>query len=245
MPTGLLVDHTNHVTTLTLDGGVAGNLVGMATIAALSNALRAVPAECKLVVLQAQGPDFCKGRDYSEAPEDADRTGRPTAVQIRERMTRPIVELYGLLRGLDVPSVSVVRGTARGFGCALACSSDIVLCGDSARFSLPEMVERGLPPSLAMTALWQRIPQRALVHMVFSGREVAGATAVQLGIASACFADDRLDAEVAALASTVSKQPLASVRAVKEYLKRAPDATDLGRASLGESLYAMVAASHG
>lgn len=244
MTSTLIVRHEGAVTCLTLNRESCGNLVSMQMISELSSAICSIPQSTKLLLLSGKGADFCKGRDYSEAPEAAGvHRAKPSGLDIRKNMTEPIIELYGQLRNLRVPSLSIVSGVARGFGCALACACDIVVCGESARFSLPEMTERGLPPSLAMTALWNRSSLRALTYMVYSTAEIDAQAAWQYGLASAVVPDERLLEHAQTLAATISRQPIDSIKAVKEYLKRAPETSEPARASLGETLFSLVAAS--
>ncbi len=220
-----------------------GNLVTMDMVIALTRALQSLAAEVKLVVIAGQGADFCKGRDYHTAPESAG-AGRsaPTALKIRAEMTAPMVTVYTALRDLAVPSLSIVRGAAYGFGCALAGACDMTVAGEGARFRLPEM-ERGLPPTLAMSALWDRISPRSIGYMVFSTAELNARDAHTIGLANTVVADAELDAGAAAVIATIAKQPLDAIRSVKEYLREAPAMPATARGGFGASLFAGVLSS--
>jgi enoyl-CoA hydratase/carnithine racemase len=220
-----------------------GNLVTSAMVVRLTQALAALSPEIKLVVVSGAGGDFCKGRDYQAAPENAGEGGRaPTALAIRSRMTAPMMALYGALRELDVPTLSVVQGAAYGFGCALAGACDMTLAGERARFRLPEMA-KGLPPTLAMSALWDRIAPRAIGYLVYSTAEMDANAALALGLASCVVPDGKLADAAQALVDAIASQPSDAVRAVKEYLKRAPAMPEAGRGALGASLFANVLSS--
>ncbi|HEX2829135.1 MAG TPA: enoyl-CoA hydratase/isomerase family protein [Burkholderiales bacterium] len=220
-----------------------GNLVTSEMVAALSEVLRGIGSDVKLVVIAGGGPDFCKGRDYQAAPESA-TAGRatPSALAIRERMTGPMVSLYGVLRDLPVATLSVVQGAAYGFGCALAGACDMTLAADSARFRLPEM-GRGLPPTLAMSALWDRLSPRTIGYLVYSTAELSASDALAIGLANSVVPGAELDARAAALVGTICNQPLDAIRAVKEYLKEAPAMPASGRGGFGASLFAGVLSS--
>jgi enoyl-CoA hydratase/carnithine racemase len=219
-----------------------GNLVTMEMVAALREAFRAAPAAAKLVVLSGRGADFCKGRDYESAPESARGSRAPSALEVRERMASPIVSLYGTIKEVSVPTIAVVRGAAYGFGCALSCGCDIVLAGAGSRFRLPEM-GRGLPPTLAIAALMDRVTPRGLPYLVYSTAEVDSHAALRMGLASAVFPDDDLDGQVVKLVETIAAQPADAVKAVKEYLRFAPYMEPHGRADFAESLFASVLSS--
>lgn len=220
-----------------------GNRITAGMIVTLAGMVRNVPNDAKLMMIRAEGDDFCLGRDYGNAPEDAKASRKPTALQISENMTAPIVDFYAAIKNVPVPTLSVVQGSATGFGCAMACACDIVLAADNAKFSLPEMHERGLPPSLAMTALIDRVSYRTLAYLVYGTQEIDAQTAFNAGLVSRVEPAKQLHANADAFAEHICSQPLDSIRAVKNYLRLAPPMAPDGRAALGSGLYAVVAGS--
>lgn len=242
MTTDILTRQDGAALWVTLNRPDCGNVVTMEMVIALTETLRRLPQDMKLVVLSGQGQDFCKGRDYQVAPESP-RGGRtPTALQIRDQMTTPIVALYTAIKDLPVPTVSVVRGEAHGFGCAMACACDIVLAAEESRFRLPEML-RGSPPTLAMTALLDRITLRGLSYLVYSTAEIDARAALAAGLVSVVYPDGALDREARALGEVICAQPLGAVRAVTDYLRLAPQMEPRGRADFGAGLFAAVLSS--
>ena len=220
-----------------------GNLVTADMVVELTGALRSVAGDVKLIVIAGKGADFCKGRDYQSAPESAGASkAAPSALEIRERMTGPMMTLYTALRDAPVATLSVVQGAAYGFGCALAGACDMTIAADSARFRLPEM-GRGLPPTLAMSALWDRVSPRAIGYMVYSTAELTAQDASRIDLVHAVVPDAELAARVAALVETICRQPLDAIRSVKEYLKLAPSMPATARGGLGASLFAGVLSS--
>lgn len=218
-----------------------GNLVTTEMVHALARAVRAVPADAKLMVLAGRGADFCKGRDYQAAPENAKGGRAPSALELRSRMTAPIIDFYTCLKDAPVPTLAVVQGAALGFGCALAGCCDILLAGEGSRFRLPEMT-KGLPPTLAMAAL-DKVSAKGLGYLVYSTAEVDARAALAIGLASAVHPDAQLAAAAQKLADTVAGQPLDAVRAVKEYLRHAPHMEPRGRADFAASVIAGVLSS--
>lgn len=231
------------VTTITLSRASEGNPVSSEMIVAMTAAVNALPKECRILALRAEGPDFCVGRDYGAAPEDARAGKKPTALQIQDRMTQPIIDFYLGLHNVHVPTVSIVQGRAAGFGCALACAADIVMAADDAKFGLPEMHERGLPPSLAMTALFERVSLRMLTYLVFGAQPISAEAALAAGLVSAVVEKESLQNEGNRLISHICNLPPDSVQAVKTYLKLASQMNPQGRAALGSGLYSIVAGS--
>lgn len=237
------VSTSGDVCRIELNRPECGNLVTTEMVRSLTQLLETIAGDVKLVVVAGRGNDFCKGRDYQTAPEST-RAGHaaPSALKIREEMTGPMMRLYTALRNLAVPSLSVVQGAAYGFGCALAGACDMTVAAESARFRLPEM-ERGLPPTLAMSALWDRISPRTIGYMVYSTAEMNAHAALAIGLANAVASDSDVETETAMLIETVCRQPLDAVRSVKEYLKEAPSMPSAARGIFGASLFAGVLSS--
>ena len=237
------VSTTNATCRIELNRPDCGNLVSTDMVQGLTHVLQAIAADVKLVVISGAGADFCKGRDYQSAPESAcaGKTA-PSALSIRAQMTAPMMTLYTALRELPVATLSIVQGAAYGFGCALAGACDMTLAAESARFRLPEM-GRGLPPTLAMSALWDRIAPRTIGYMVYSTAELSARDALGLGLANAVVSEGELQARAATLIDTIGREPLDAIRAVKEYLKEAPSMPPAARGGFGASLFAGVLSS--
>ncbi len=218
-----------------------GNLVTSTMVQLLHAAVSALPAQAKLLVLCGAGNDFCKGRDYADAPERGKAGRAPTAVEIRANMTAPIGALYGAIHRVPVPTLALVQGVAQGFGTALAGSCDIAIAGDEATFRLPEM-GGGLPPTLAMTALWPR-SIASLPWLVYTGATMSAARAREAGLIDETVSSGSLAARGEEIARTIGAQPPEAIAAVKEYLLAAREAGPNARAALGASLFAGVLSS--
>lgn len=232
------VQASGHACRIQLNRPDAGNVANMEMVAALTKAIQSIGPEVKLVVISGAGKDFCKGRDYQSAPEAA-AAGKapPNALALREQMTGPMMSLYTALRDCPVATLSLVQGAAHGFGCALAGACDMTIAATSARFRLPEM-GRGLPPTLAMSALWERVSPRTIGYMVYSTAELTAAEALSAGLAHLVVPDSELESRGATLIETICKEPLHAIRTVKEYLREAPAMNSAGRNTFGASLFA-------
>jgi len=188
--------------------------IGDAIIATLANLEDSV----KLVRLSGNGPDFCAGRD-SPIPTLGPK---PSAETIRKVVAAPPLALYDAVKAAPVPVVAVVRGKAVGAGCGLACVCDITLCADDAVFQIPEM-ERDIPPTLVMTALIDRVPVKTLSYMVFSRAPLSAQEALRDGLVQQVVPAVELDAEADKLVATMLGNSATSLRAVKQYLRQAPE----------------------
>lgn len=196
----------------------------------------------RVIVLRANGDDFCSGVDLGQS----NSTSRPGAAP--EARTKPRVGhlqrsfIYGahrMIRALDavqVPVVSGVRGWAAGIGNMLALSADVVIATPSARFWVP-FVTKGFTPDSGNTYLLPRlIGLTRAKEMVLRGRPVPGERAARWGLVSECVAEDELDAAVAAAVDEFAAAATVSVGLAKTLLHRNLEC-DLAGALQNEGVY--------
>ena len=132
-----------------------------------------------MIVLKGAGNDFCLGRDLPHP----DPAKPPSAIDVRNNDTEPMLRLFAMFERTSVPIVAVVQGKVQGGACAIVGLCDVVIASDDATFVLPEM-QRGIPPCLAMSALARRVPRKALTHLVYSCAPIDAQTALAIGIVS-------------------------------------------------------------
>jgi len=226
------------VATLTIDRATEGNTLTIDMLGELSAAIRAAGAtDAKMILLRANGPDFCRGRAPGGLPS-------PIAMKMRANVCEPILDVYDAIAGARQPIVAVVQGKAYGFGAALAGACDLTIAADNARFRLPEM-EKDLPPTLAISALMARVPRKALTWTVYSMEEIDAATALQLGLVSTVVPLAGLDGALDKLLAAMTVRSPEALIAVKDYFRAAPYMEPRGAADYGANLLAGVLSSAG
>ena len=87
--------------------------------------------ESRVLVVTADGPDFCAGADLIDTFDGA--AGRPLE-NVRAGLLR-VYESFLALRGLAIPTIAAVRGAAIGAGANLALSCDVRIAGRDASFA--------------------------------------------------------------------------------------------------------------
>jgi enoyl-CoA hydratase/carnithine racemase len=217
------------ITTITLNRPEAGNRQTDATWAEVTRMLDAAGKDSRLILFRGAGEDFCLGRESMGQPP---LTPGPEAYTVRDR-SDTIFNLYGAFRSAKAPIIGVVQGRAVGLGCALAALCDITIAGDKARFQFPETAHR-IMPTIAFSALVDRVPRKAATYMIYSTAEIDAHKALVFGLVSNVVPHQELDASVNALVEHFKKMPLPAVLAVKEYARTAFDigaqaATDFAR----------------
>jgi enoyl-CoA hydratase/carnithine racemase len=104
-------------------------------------------------------------------------------------------------------------------------------------------MEKDLPPTLAMSAMLQRVPPKTIAYLVYSMAEVDAPIARMVGIVSHVVPESDLSKAANELAATLSQRAPAAVRAVKEYLRSAIYMDVTGAADLAGISLANVLAS--
>lgn len=215
------------VATITLNRPEAGNRLSDPMAGELAGLIDGASADARLIVLKAAGEDFCLGREAM-----GQRGPALEAYDFRAR-SETIFDCYDAFRRSKAPIVGVVRGRSVGFGCALAALCDVTLAGETARFQLPETAHN-IMPTIAMSALIDRVPKKALLYFVYSTEEIDARRALAIGLVSGVFSADKLEAAVGEFVEKMKKIPLPAVHAVKEYARFAygmdtPSANDFAK----------------
>lgn len=202
-------------------------------ISELASLIEGAGKTSRLVILSGSGKDFCVGRNAAPAPAD------PLA---RRRWADNVFGCYGALRNSVVPVIAVVRGRAFGFGCAVAAASDITLASEDASFQVPEMAHNIMPANV-LSAFVDRVPRKAMHYLILTSAQIDARQAQACGIVSATAPAGKLDSLVQETADRILAAPAAAVRAVKEYIRCAPDMPIDGAVEFARNLHAAVNAS--
>jgi len=223
------------ITTIILNRPEAGNRQTDATWAQVTEMFGAAAKESRLILFRGAGEDFCLGR---EAMGQAQPDPAPEAYAVRDR-AETIFNLYGAFRNAKVPVIGIVQGRAVGLGCALAALCDITIASEKARFSFPETAHR-IMPTIAFSALVDRVPRKAATFMMYSAQEIDANKALTFGLASDVVPHGELEASVDRLVEHLKKMPLAAVLALKEYARSAFGMSTQAATDFARNLHATV-----
>jgi enoyl-CoA hydratase len=230
----VLMHQDGDVTTITLNRPEAGNRQSDATWAEVTRMFDDAGKSSRLILFRGAGEDFCMGREaMGQQP--------PTPLEayaVRDR-AETIFNLYGAFRNSKAPIVGVVQGRAAGLGCALAALCDITIASEKARFSFPETAHR-IMPTIAFSALVDRLPRKAATFMIYSAQEIDAHKALTFGLVSDVVGPEGLERAVEALLQHFKKMPLATALAVKEYARTAFSMSTHGATDLARNLHATV-----
>ena len=170
----------------------------------------AADADTRVVVIDADGDDFCAGADLDalESLIGADREA-----QLED--ARALGRVFTSIRQLPVPVVAAVHGRALAGGAGLASACDIVLAHPEATFAYPE-VRIGFVPAMVMTILRRIVPERQAFDLAMTGRSVSAAEAEKLGLVSRVMPEEMFGARVDEICQSIAKSPREAVRRTKK-----------------------------
>jgi enoyl-CoA hydratase/carnithine racemase len=206
------IDRSGPVATVTIDRPDAENKLDVTTVDALSRALTELqegndPAD--VVILAGAGEDFSLGRE----PADS---GPPTPSALIIEFSR-IQRLNELVQRYPAVTVAKVQGRARGAALSLSARCDFVLVAEDARLSFPE-VQHGIPPTIVLSHYRYVLSRPVLFDLILTGREIDGAEAVAVGIATRAVVRSELDSVVSSLAEEVAGHGSRTLRTIKRFM---------------------------
>lgn len=170
-------------------------------VAELKSALRRASADqaIRCMVIRGAGSDFCSGADLSALKKMANAS-------VAENLAGAgaLMELFLLIRNLDVPVIAAVHGRALAGGCGLALACDIVLAESGARFGFPE-VKIGFVPAMVMAILRRSASEKRAFELLTTGHEISADDAERFGLVNHTFEAAQFEAEVEGFASRFEK----------------------------------------
>jgi methylglutaconyl-CoA hydratase len=205
------VERTEAVGRITLARPEKKNALDYAAARELSDGLREMSGDAALrvIVLAADGNDFCAGADLTALHALLDASD--------DDQRRDAEALGGVFRALrEMPQVTIaaVRGRALAGGTGLATACDIVVAEEGARFGYPE-VRVGFVPAMVMAILRRQTGEKRAFELVASGRQVSAREALELGLVSRVVAVHELDGAVEQLAGELAAMPPNALRSTK------------------------------
>jgi methylglutaconyl-CoA hydratase len=187
------------------------NALDLAAARELREALRELAADAavRVVVLSADGDDFCSGADLGalNALLDAD-----AATQLAD--AEALGDVFRVMREMPQVVVAVVRGRALAGGAGLATACDLVLAHEGARFGYPE-VRVGFVPAMVMAILRRLAGEKRAFELVATGRQVGAREALELGLVSRVIAAADFEVTIAQIVEDLAATPIEALRMTK------------------------------
>lgn len=180
------------VALITLNRPEKRNALNDALINGLKESLRKADENdaVRVVLVTGAGADFCSGADLAALQKISE-----SSVAENLEDAQVLMELFALIRRVNVPVVAAVRGRALAGGCGLATACDLVLAARSARFGYPE-VKIGFVPAMVMAILRRNVSEKRAFELISRGAEVSADEAERIGLVNRVFDDETFEAGV-------------------------------------------------
>ena len=163
----------------------------------------------RVVLITAEGNDFCAGADLEALSAMADATPDQHRAD-----AQALADVFVAIRGLPQPVVAGVQGHALAGGCGLANACDISLAHENARFGYPE-VRVGFVPAMVMPMLRRSAGQKRAFELVATGRLIDAHEAERIGLITRVVAAAKFKDEIEQCAAQLAELPREAVRLTK------------------------------
>ena len=209
----LQVERDGGIVTVTLNKPEKKNAVDptqWAEMAVIWDEIARNPRRDRAVIVTGAGGDFCSGADLWLAP------GEEPPHQITAM--RSVAKAIQGLHDLPQPTIAKVPGVAAGAGCSLALGCDLIVAGESARFSMI-FAKRGL--ALDGGASWllpRMLPLHKAKELAFFAEMLSAEQADDFGLVNHVVPDGELDAFVADWATRLAAGPPIALGLTKRLL---------------------------
>jgi 2-(1,2-epoxy-1,2-dihydrophenyl)acetyl-CoA isomerase len=211
----VLMEVRDGVAHLTLNRPKAGNALDLD----MAKALLASAERCnrdpavRAVLITGSGSMFCAGGDVRGFASQGD--------QLPAFLTELTAALHAgvsLLSRMDPPVVAAVNGAAAGAGMSIACAADLIVAGESARFTVAYTAV-GLTPDGSSTYFLPRLigMQRAK-ELMLTNRRLSAEEALKWGLVNQVVPDDDLTITSEHLARKLAEGPTRAYGGVKKLL---------------------------
>lgn len=168
-------------------------------------------AATRVVLLCADGEDFCAGADLTALAGMLD-----ASPQEHYSDAEALGRVFIAMREMPKPVIAAVRGRALAGGAGLATAADIVLAHEDAQFGYPEVLV-GFVPAMVMTMLRRSVGEKRAYDLVASGRRISAAEALEMGLVSRVIRGDDFAVQVGSIAREIAESS-ASAQALTKTL---------------------------
>ncbi len=188
------------------------NYFDMALITALAEAFEGFDAnpEVRVILLCAEGKNFCAGANFSNPARDT--VGTRTGGHLYQQAVR--------LFRCETPVIAVVQGAAVGGGLGLSLVGDFRVASPESRFTA-NFTRLGFHPGFGLSVTLPRVvgEQKAAL-MFYTGRRLGGDEAHAIGLVDVLVPQTELRTSAMALAAEIAQSSPIAVTSTRRTLRR-------------------------
>lgn len=195
------------VAEITLGGSEAGNLIdfGLAyTLADLTEEVRQ-DDDVWVVVLNAEGPDFCLGTDPVALSDLLADDSRLTDMRVAQSIA-----------SIEKPVVCSLQGRANDQGFELALACDLRIADSDATFSMRQVLSGNMPWDGGTQRLPRVVGRSRAIELLLTGRTLQADEARAIGLLNEVVESGDATRRALVLAETIASHGPTALRYVKE-----------------------------
>lgn len=214
MPPEVLCTVAERIATVRLNRPDKRNALSTSLLDALAAVLDALERDAgvRVVIIGGEGSAFCSGMDLDELLSRRDEAADP-----EER----VIEVFRQVERCRHPTVAMVQGDAFAGGCELALHCDFRVAAAEARFAMPLARIGIVLPFPLVQKLVEIVGTAAAREVLLTGRPVAAARALAMGMVHRVVPRLELRSAVYELARGVADNAPLSLRGLKASIIRA------------------------
>jgi enoyl-CoA hydratase len=214
----IIYEANDGIATITFNRPKALNALNGALLGELSQALDDISADediRALVLTGAGDKSFVAGADITELA-----TFNSLSAKVFAQKGHCIIRK---LQQLPIVVIAAVNGFALGGGTEIAIACDFIYASENAKFGQPE-INLGVIPGFGGT---QRLPRLIGTNMakelIFTGKMLSAAEALQVGLANKVVPQEQLMEDVMKTAGQIASKGKVSLREAKQAINRGMD----------------------
>ncbi|KAJ1280246.1 hypothetical protein BS78_04G216300 [Paspalum vaginatum] len=220
---------------LRLERPEAKNAIGKEMLQGLRSAIEEVDADAAatVVLVASSVPKvFCAGADLKER-----RLMGPNEVR---DFVNSLRSTFSSFEALSIPTIAVVEGVAFGGGLELALSCDLRICGEDAKFSLPETGLAIIPGAGGTQRLPRIVGGSRAKELIFTGRRFDAVEAVTMGVVNYCVPAGEAYQKALELAREINQKGPLAIKMAKKAINQGAEVDMSSALAVEEECYEQV-----
>jgi enoyl-CoA hydratase/carnithine racemase len=159
---------------ITLVAPQLGNTINCKSVLDLNQFLQQATTDesCRVIIISAEGSDFCKGFDLETSLIDGHDTSE---------LCTMFLDCLSLIYSSSRPVIASVEGNVTAGGVGLVAACDLVLANENIAFMLSEVIV-GMIPALIAPFLLRRLSPARVKYMALSTRSITTSEAKEIGL---------------------------------------------------------------
>jgi enoyl-CoA hydratase len=181
----------------------------------------------RVILLNGEGKHFCSGIDLELLMNVTAINTIKCEGRKREKLRRNVLDLQAPINAIEQcskPVIAMIHGGCIGGGVDIVSACDMRYCTQDAYFSIRE-IDMGMVADLGTLQRLPKIIPAGIMHeMAYTGRNVVGAEAQNIGLVNRAYENTEvMTTEVTKIAEMIAKKSPISIRGTKHILNHSRD----------------------